>query len=111
MSAGTIAAAVLEREELMPTGIGKGMAVPHARLDGLEKPLVAVGLSEAGLDFDAPDGGQAHIIFLILTPLDDNGAQLEILADIARSFKEDEVRDKARKVASYTEFLALVRSG
>jgi mannitol/fructose-specific phosphotransferase system IIA component (Ntr-type) len=110
MSAGTIAAAVLEREELMPTGIGKGMAVPHARLDGLEKPLVAVGLSEAGLDFDAPDGGQAHIIFLILTPQHDNGAQLEILADIARSFKADEVRDKARTVASFTEFLALMRS-
>jgi mannitol/fructose-specific phosphotransferase system IIA component (Ntr-type) len=110
MSAGTIAAAVLEREELMPTGIGKGMAVPHARLDGLEKPLVAVGISEAGLDFDAPDGGQAHIIFLILTPQHDNGVQLEILADIARSFKEEEVRDKARTVASFTEFLALMRS-
>jgi Kef-type K+ transport system membrane component KefB/mannitol/fructose-specific phosphotransferase system IIA component (Ntr-type) len=111
MSAVRIAAAVLEREELMPTGIGKGMAVPHARLEGLEKPLVAVGISEAGLDFDAPDGGLAHIIFMILTPQHDNGAQLEILADIARSFKDDEVRDHARTVANFTEFLALVKSG
>ena len=105
-----VSSAVLEREELMATGIGNGLAVPHARLPGLEAPLVAVGFSEAGIDFEAPDGSFAHVIFLILTPQQDNGAQLEILADIAHTFKSEEVREKSRTVAGFTEFLALVRS-
>lgn len=100
----------LLREEVMPTGIGHGVAVPHARLRGLTAPLVAVGLSEAGVDFDAPDGTPAHIIFLILTPAHDDGIQLEILADIATTFRVEEVRAKLMAVESYTEFLGLVRS-
>jgi mannitol/fructose-specific phosphotransferase system IIA component (Ntr-type) len=68
-------------------------------------------MSVAGVDFDAPDDAPAHLIFLILTPVHDNGAQLEILADIAATFKIKEIRDKAMSVAGFTEFLALVRSG
>ncbi|HEY7745354.1 MAG TPA: cation:proton antiporter [Desulfuromonadales bacterium] len=102
---------VLIREQLMATGIGNGLAVPHARLRGLAMPVVTVGLSCAGIDFDAPDGTPAHVIFLILTPVHDDGAQLEILADIATTFKVKEIREQAVGVATFTEFLALVRSG
>ncbi|MEZ4601150.1 MAG: cation:proton antiporter [Syntrophotaleaceae bacterium] len=107
----TIGRRVLSREALMPTGLGKGVAVPHARLPGLVKPVVAVGLSRSGIDFDSPDGTAAHVICLILTPVMDEGAQLEILADIARTFKPPEIRDKVLGVAGFTEFLALARSG
>jgi Kef-type K+ transport system membrane component KefB/mannitol/fructose-specific phosphotransferase system IIA component len=103
--------AVLLRESLMPTGIGRGMAVPHARLKGLSSPLLVVGLAPGGIDFDSPDGFPAHIVFLILTPLQDDGAQLEILADIATTFKVKEIREKAGGVTNCTEFLALIRSG
>lgn len=107
----TIIAAVMAREELMATGIGYTLAVPHARLTELQTPLVAVGFSEAGIDFESPDGTLAHVVFLILTPYNDNGAQLQILADIATTFKDEEVREKARNVSGLTEFLALMRSG
>lgn len=100
----------IDRERLIATGIGQGVAVPHARIPGLTKPLVGVGLSAAGIDFDAPDGVQAQIICLILTPVEDNGIQLEILADIAATFKERENRDKILHLSGLTEFLALVRS-
>jgi len=103
--------AVLARERLGSTGIGDGLSVPHARLAGLASPQVAVGLSRNGVDFDAPDGLPAHLIFLILTPLQDNGAQIDILADIARTFRSEEVRSKAVLVANHTEFLALLRTG
>lgn len=102
---------VLVREQLMATGIGNGLAVPHARLRGLPAPVVAVGLSAAGIDFDAPDGSPAHVIFLILTPVHDDGVQLEILADIATTFKIKEIREQAVHTATFLEFLALVRSG
>jgi mannitol/fructose-specific phosphotransferase system IIA component (Ntr-type) len=106
-----IAKAVIAREKIMATGIGKGLAVPHARLHGLARPVVAVGLSSAGIDFDSPDETPAHVICLILTPIHDDGAQLEILADIATAFKARVIREKVMGVAGYTEFLALVRSG
>lgn len=110
LTAETITKAVYAREKLMSTGIGQGVAIPHARLAGLEQPLVVIGLSQTGIDFDAPDAGRAKVIFLILAPQDDNGVQLEILADIAATFKVNEIRDKVAGVTSYTEFLALVRS-
>ncbi|HEY5672252.1 MAG TPA: cation:proton antiporter [Malonomonas sp.] len=111
MAVETIRSAVIARERIMATGIGQGVAVPHARLAGLTKPLVGVGLTEKGVDFDAPDGQQTQIVCLILTPLDDDGAQLEILADIAATFKGGEHRDKILNLSGHTEFLALIKSG
>ncbi len=105
-----VASAVLAREAQGPTGLGDRIAVPHARFDALDGPVVAVGLSRNGIDFDAPDGVPAQLIFLILTPSDDDGAQVEILADIARTFRHEEIRQKAVEVRSYIEFLALVRT-
>lgn len=105
-----ISTAVWEREQVTSTGIGNGLAVPHARVDGLNGPYVAMGLSDPGIDFDAPDGKGAHIVFVILTPPNDNGVQLEILADIGRTFVRPDVRDRALKLRSFTELLALLRT-
>lgn len=105
-----VASAVLAREAQGPTGLGDRIAVPHARIDALRGPVVAVGLSRNGIDFDAPDGLPAQLVFLILTPRDDDGAQVEILADIARTFRHEELRQKAVGVPSYTEFLAMIRT-
>jgi mannitol/fructose-specific phosphotransferase system IIA component (Ntr-type) len=110
LSSATVADAVLAREKLIATGIGMGVAVPHARLDGLHRPLVAVGLAHQGVDFDAPDGIPARIICMILAPMHDNGAQLEILADIAATFRTEGLSERALMSSSYTEFLALLRS-
>lgn len=106
-----IEAAVLHRERMMPTGIGLCVAVPHARLEGLHKPIVCLGLSRAGLEFDAPDGERARMVFLILTPAEDEeGAQLEILADVSRTFLNESVRNAALRVSSYTEFVAVLKT-
>lgn len=105
-----VTSAVLERENLMSTGIGDGIAVPHARIEGLTKPLIALGLSREGVDFDAPDGKAAQLVFLILTPRDDDGAQVSILADIARRFRNEDMRHRALAVQNFTEFLAMLRT-
>lgn len=102
--------AVWEREETLPTGIGNGVALPHARIEGIGRPMVAVGISDAGIDFDAPDDKLAHIIFLVLTPEKDPEAQLEITSSLARLFREHGMTEKVMKTRSYTEFLALVKS-
>lgn len=102
--------AVWAREELLSTGLDKGVAVPHARLEGVVAPVVALGFSEDGIDFDSPDGAPARIIFLILTPLQDGGAQLELLADIARTFRDPAINHKVLQVHSYVQFLALMKT-
>ena len=110
MEASEISDGAMLREQLMPTGIGNGIAVPHARMRGVSEPVIAVGISAAGIDFDSPDGRPAHVILLIITPAHDDGIQLEILADIAKVFRNEEICNKIVGVESYTEFLALTRS-
>jgi Kef-type K+ transport system membrane component KefB/mannitol/fructose-specific phosphotransferase system IIA component (Ntr-type) len=111
IDASVISQAAIARERLMGTGLGHGLAAPHARLAGLQRPVVGLGFSADGIHFEASDGKPAHLVFLILTPRDDDGAQLEILADIACTFRHEELRAQAFSVRKYTEFLALVRSG
>jgi K+:H+ antiporter len=105
-----ISVPVLKREEAMATGIGNGVAVPHARVDKLRKPIVSVALSKFGVDFDAPDGKKAQIIFLILLPEKDEGTLLDLHADIARKFSSEELRRSAFQAKGFYEFLGLLKS-
>lgn len=102
--------AVLAREAMQPTGVGNGVAVPHARMPMLTNgPLLAVGISEQGIDFNAPDGAPAHLVFLILTPQADDGAQLELLADIGRIFQNPASCERVLGVKSFVELQALLK--
>jgi mannitol/fructose-specific phosphotransferase system IIA component (Ntr-type) len=67
LDAAAVEAAVLEREALAPTGLSLGIAVPHARIDGLDRPTVAIGLSGEGVDFNSMDGLPARVVVLLLT--------------------------------------------
>lgn len=106
-----LARAVLERERIVASGLAGGLAMPNARLDDIVQPVVAIGLSRQGLDFDAPDGGQAHIVCLVLIPGSDPDAQWGIMAEVGRTFASDEVRDRVQHVTSYTELLAALNWG
>ncbi|MGE0758033.1 MAG: cation:proton antiporter, partial [Pirellulaceae bacterium] len=101
---------VWAREEMAATGIGHGVALPHARLDGLESPLVAVGLSDAGIPFDAPDGQPAHVLFLMLTPGSEPTLQLDLSASIAGLFSDPRALGKVLRASNFTEFLATMRA-
>jgi Kef-type K+ transport system membrane component KefB/mannitol/fructose-specific phosphotransferase system IIA component (Ntr-type) len=101
---------VWARELMMPTSLAHGVAVPHAQIAGLQTPLLAVGLSRAGVDFDAEDGELARLIILTLTPQEDHNAQLDILADIGRTFQESKAVENVLKANTYTEFLSLLKT-
>jgi mannitol/fructose-specific phosphotransferase system IIA component (Ntr-type) len=77
---------------------------------GMTKPVVCVGLSREGIEFDAPDGERSRMVFMILTPSEDDGAQLEILADISRTFLNPQMRESTLRVAGFTEFIAALRT-
>lgn len=105
-----VARAVALRERMMGTGVGQRLAVPHARIKELSQPVVAVGVVRPGVDFDTPDGEPVELVCLVLTPEDDDGAQVEILSDIAATFRDPAVVDRALAATGYTEFLSWVRT-
>ena len=89
--------AVEEREELMGTGLGEGLAIAHARFPELRKPVLAFGRAAGGIEWDAPDGLPVDLIFMLLTPENDEGLQLQILAAIAQSLSTTEARERLRE--------------
>jgi len=84
--------ALLEREGLGSTGIGHGVAIPHARTNDVTRLMVAFGRSEAELDFDAIDGQPTRLFFLLVAPEEDNATHLHLLAKLARLMKNANTR-------------------
>ena len=103
---GDIDTACWAREQVMSTGIGNAIAVPHARLEHLKRPAVYVGLAPSGIDFDAPDNQLAEIICMILTPARNQSAQIELLDMVARAFHGDDARRAALAATNFVEFKA-----
>lgn len=87
-----VGGAVRHREETMGTGVGMGVAIPHARLEGLEEALVVYGFSEAGIDWNAIDDEPAHFVFLVLTPAEADDQQLQILKGIGSALLTEDTR-------------------
>jgi Kef-type K+ transport system membrane component KefB/mannitol/fructose-specific phosphotransferase system IIA component len=99
--------AVWVREQLVSNALGKGIAVPHARIADLKQPVVAVGLGKSDIDYDPPDGVPVSVVILILTPADAPELHVSLLADIARTFHGDHVAQTlADEVTNLTEFRA-----
>ncbi len=109
IDAGIIEKIAWDREQIAATGIGNGVAIPHARMPDLAEPKVVVGVSDAGVPFDAPDGQPAHVIFLLLTPKADTIAQLEISANISRLFRDPRLVERIERTQNFTEFLAVLK--
>ena len=72
------------------------MAIPHAAVEGLERPLLALGRSTQGIDFDAPDGRPARFVFLLLIPPKAYEEEVRILASIARATYDARAREEPR---------------
>lgn len=85
--------AVLQRENSFGTAIEEGIAVPHARFASLIKPVVVFVRPTIGIDWNSPDGKSTHFIFLILTPQDDDLAQVQILRIIAKTMNSPKLRE------------------
>lgn len=85
----SIIAAVMKREELGSTGIGRGIAVPHTKHPNVKKLVGTIGLSEDGIDFDSLDGEKVQLFFLLVSPPDRPGDHLRALENISRQLREE----------------------
>jgi Kef-type K+ transport system membrane component KefB len=98
---------VSEREHVLPSGWENELAVPHARVNGLARPLVVVAKSE-GIDFDARDGKPARLIIMILTG--DNQSQHDLLGDASDLFSRKEAVEQAVNANSFLELVAALNA-
>lgn len=101
--------AVLEREHLGSTAIGKGVAVPHARVDELECIAIAFGHSRAGVEFKALDGEPVHEVFLVLAPSGAAADYLAVMQQITRLVQDEDFRRFVAGAATGQDVLDLVR--
>ncbi len=83
---------LLEREKLGSTGIGENVAIPHAKMKGLNKIIAAFGISKKGVEFDSLDQKPVNFIFVLLAPENATGIHLKALAKISRLLKNQEFK-------------------
>jgi PTS system nitrogen regulatory IIA component len=100
--------ALREREKLSSTGIGEGIAIPHAKLSELTHLLASFGVSHAGIDFDAIDGKPTHLFFALIAPENSAGIHLKALARISRLFKSAQFRTAIMQAKTADEIYTLV---
>ena len=100
--------AVLLRERLSGTGIGDGVAIPHASVAGVQRPIGAFARLDPPQNFNAIDGRPCDLVFLLLTPPERGGDHLKALARVARFFRRSEMRDKLRDARALGELQALL---
>ena len=85
----SIIEAILKREELGSTGIGRGVAVPHTKHPSVQELVGSVAVSEEGVDFDSLDGEKVHLLFVLISPPDRPGDHLRALENISRQLRDD----------------------
>ncbi|NQT38742.1 MAG: PTS sugar transporter subunit IIA [Planctomycetes bacterium] len=85
----SIVKAILKREELGSTGIGRGVAVPHTKHPSVDRLVGTVAVSNEGVDFDSLDGEKVYLFFLLVSPPDRPGDHLRALENISRQLRDD----------------------
>ena len=96
----TIQDVVMERERLGSTAVGEGVAIPHARHEGLPQPIGAFMRLEEPVDFEAIDDRACDLIFMLLAPLSAGADHLRALAQVSRAFRQSSVRQGLRQASS-----------
>ena len=99
LSANEVCTQITKREELGSTGVGNGVALPHARLRGLSTPFGLFARLRHGIDFEAIDSQPVNIVFLLLLPDGTGASQLNALASVARALRDPETLQRIRSAA------------
>ncbi len=85
----SIVQAILKREELGSTGIGRGIAVPHTKHPSVSQPVGTVGISSTGVDFQSLDGEQVQLFFMLISPPDQPNDHLRALENISKQLQDE----------------------
>jgi PTS system nitrogen regulatory IIA component len=105
---GEIFDSLIGRERLGSTGLGKGVALPHGRMKGLDTPVAALLTLVQGIDYDAIDNQPVDLLFALLVPEESTDEHLKILAQLAAMFSNDDFCSGLRKCTDSKEALDLI---
>jgi mannitol/fructose-specific phosphotransferase system IIA component (Ntr-type) len=100
--------AVREREKVLSTGIGNGVAIPHGKSSSVGQLTLAAGVAPRGVDFEALDGKPVQLFFLLVGPESAAGDHVKALSRIARLLQRDSFRTRLASAAHPDEFYAIV---
>ncbi len=78
---------IMEREKLGSTSIGRSIAIPHCKLKGIKEPIIAIGISKKGIEYNSTDGKPVHLLIFVVSPLDNSTLHLQVLASAAHLAK------------------------
>lgn len=101
-------AAIHKREQQSSTGIGEGVAIPHAKVEAVKTPAIAFGKSKAGVDYDSLDMQPAHLFFMIAAPATGAQTHLDALAKLSSVLMDESVRQALLEADSPEEVLAII---
>lgn len=104
-----LAGDVLQREGVLSTGIGGGVALPHARTAVVSELALAAGTIPEGMDFAALDGRPVQLVFLLAGPVDTAGDHVRALSRLSRILGEKELKDRLVECEDPEEFLQIIR--
>ena len=111
LSSETIYRALLAREKLGSTAIGEGIAIPHCRINECAEAAGCLVTLREPIDFGSADGRDVDVIFVLLVPEEATEAHLKLLAALARSFSNAEMRDRVRQTQDPEALKQLLLSG
>ena len=109
-STGQLFESVLKRETIQTTGIGHGMAIPHATAEGVKGLVLSLGISTGGVEFDALDQKPVHLIFLLAGEPRLQTSFLSILSKISRFFKHEDFRNQIIEAEDAETILSLIQT-
>ena len=100
--------AVLEREKIMSTGIGKGVAIPHGKCKTVDKLVGVLGIKKDGVDFQSLDEQPVYLFFLLISPLNVSVPHIRALAHISRLLRHDHLRKRLIAAENPHQVLELI---
>jgi len=106
--------AILSREREGSTGLEKGIAIPHAKCDAIDKLSIVVGISKDGIEFDSQDGKPANLFFMMVAPVTESGPHVQAIAKIVKMIKVEHFKDmllNAKNPAEIIDIMTRVENG
>ena len=103
--------ALKERESSMSTGLEKGIAIPHAKTNGVRETCVAIGLKKEGVNFDSLDGEPSKIFIMLASPIENSGPQMRAMAAFSGALMRDEVRAALMNAENAEKVIEILEEG
>ncbi len=103
--------ALRDRETMMSTGIGNGIAIPHAKVEGVNNLIILFARSQTGVNFQALDEAPVNLIFLLIGPVTNSSDYMKLLATISALLKKKKVRTSLMQAQNKLDIIAAIKTG